>query len=304
MIETEYRPFDNLEKLAEYADQEIAEGKRYLNFFLSAELSTSSIREGSLADVSDKAEGWRAPTVPDNLIINHGVYSRGGIQHIIDELKGKPSSNRALYSLINQKDIVGSGDKPIPSFMIFQCAIDSDAFYCTVYFRALEITNFFRINLEEIRLNICDILKNLPVSPPIVRLTVLAFSAYSKPDQIPLEKCELDMMSTMDISDIYDDEPLKIPELLERKAKETTVVDIAGLLAIKDWLAPKRKSKWPNKLNVPSITTAVDSAISIANTLKFLRVSKSHDPHVDKVSKDFVKAVEKIAMEFRNVINN
>ena len=304
MTEPVYTPFKNLEALANDAEAKLHQGKRYLNYFLFAELSAASIREESLADVTDKAESWRAPTVPDNLIINHGVYSCGGIEHIVDELKVKPSSNRALYSLINQKDIVGSGDKPIPSFMIFQCAIDSDAFYCTVYFRALEVANFFRINLEEIRLNICDILKKLPVSPQKVRLTVLAFSAYSKPDQIPLEKCELDMMSSMDISDMYEDEPLKIPALLERKAKETTVVDMSGLLAIKDWLAPKRKPRWPDKLNVPSITAAVDSAILIADTLKSLRVSKSHDPHVDKISRDFVKAVEKIAKEFRNDINN
>ncbi|MEI7869349.1 MAG: hypothetical protein WCI11_15785 [Candidatus Methylumidiphilus sp.] len=299
MTETEYKPFDNLEELAEYAGKEIQERKRYLNLFLTAELSASSIRKQSLADVTDKAESWRAPTVPDNLIINHGVYSLGGIEHIVDELKEKPSSNRALYSLISQKDIVGSGDNPIPSFMIFQCAIDSDFFYCTVYFRALEIANFFRINLEEIRLNICDILNKLPSSPSVVRLAVLAFSAYKKPDQIPLEKCELDLMSAIKIMDLYDDNPSQIPELLDRKAKETTVVELSGLKSIKEWLCSERKSRWPAKLNVPVITAAIDEAILVANDLRSLRCRNSHDPHIDEVSIKFVTAVEKIAAEFR-----
>jgi hypothetical protein len=297
-----YKYFENLEALAEHAANTLSKGKRYFNFVLAAELSASSIRDQSLSDVREKAEKWRAPKVPDTLIINHGEYFGDGLNHIADELRGKPSSNRALYSLINQKNITGSGDKPIPSFMIFQCAIDSDAFYCTVYFRALEVANFFRINLEEIRLNICDILNKLSASPSKVRLTLLAFSAYKNPDQIPLERCELDLMSSIKIMDLYDSNPSRISELLDRKAKETTFVDLSGLEAIKEWLSPERKTKWPIKLNVQAITTAIDDAILVANCLRSLRCLNSHDPHIDEVSRKFVIAIEKIAAEFRKCL--
>ena len=91
--------------------------------------------------------------VLNELHINHGSYIGDGLEHIIDELKNKPSSNRALFSLISQKDISKSGDNPIPSFMIFQTCIDDNILYCSVYFRALEVSTFLRINTEEFVLN-------------------------------------------------------------------------------------------------------------------------------------------------------
>lgn len=298
MTDSLYQPFDRIEDLANHAEASIEQGRRYLNFFVSGEFSADSIRNKPIKDKTEIAEKWRASDeVPSNLIINHGKYIGEGLDHIIYELVNKPSSNRALYSLIDQDDILDSGDAPIPSFMIFQCAIDSDILYCTAYFRALEIANFFRINLEEMRLNMCEILNKKSVSK--VRLSVFAFSAYNKPDQVPLEKAQIDFMTAIDIMDLYDSEPGRIPELLEMKAKVTTVIYLEGLEAIKGWLAPTREAKWPTLLNVPAINTRVDDAISIGKELQLLRRSNSHDPRVDQVSEDFVKAIKLIAEEFR-----
>jgi len=267
---TSYHPFDTLEALAAHAAAKTEKGQRHLNFFLAAELPASAIRDQPIADMTETAQKWREPEVPDSLIINHGKYIGKGIEHIIKELHDKPSSNRALYSLISQKHIIGSEDNPIPSFMIFQCAIESDILYCTVYFRALEVANFFRINLEEIRLNLCDILKGLSAAK--VRLSVLAFSAYSKPDQVPLEKCELDLMSSLKLMSLYNKNPERISELLDQKAKESTIIDISGLKAIKESLAPEHKDMRPSHLkDVPLIVGAVDKAITFAEELRSLR---------------------------------
>lgn len=298
MTEPLYTPFNNLENLAIHAETLIEKGRRHLNFLLTAELSAQSIRDEPLTDVTEKAEKWRAQEVPHDLIINHGKYIGKGIGHIILELKNKPSSNRALYSLISQDHIINSNDDPIPSFMIFQCAIDSGILYCTAYFRALEIAHFFRINLEEMRLNICEILNSaLHVSK--VRLLVVAFSAYNKPDQVPLEKLELDLMESIQFMDLYKKNRGHIPELLDQKARETTVIDVKGLQAIKGWLAPERQEEWPTDLNVPFIIAAIDEAIKVADKLRALRRSDSHNPHIDEISTKFVEIIKKIAMEFR-----
>ena len=103
---------------------------------------------------------------------------------------------------------------------------------------------------------------------------MFAFSAYNKPDQVPLEKAQIDFMSAIDIMDIYDSEPGRIPELLEAKAKVTTVIYLEGLEAIKKWLDPTRKAKWPALLNVPVINTRVDDAISIGKKLQFIHLKK------------------------------
>ena len=297
MTDLIYKPFNDLEQLATHAASLIETGQRYLNFFVLAELEVSDILNKPLKDVTKKAEKWRAKEKPADLFINHGEFIGDGLTHIVNELGNKPTSNRALYSLISEKHIIDQGDNPIPSFMIFQCTVEADILYCTVYFRALEIANFFRINLEEIRLNICEILQQIRVSK--VRLAVLAFSAYNKPDQIPLEKCQLDLMTGLKISDLYDTTPDKLSELLDIKAKETTVIDITGLLAIKEWLAPEREGKWPSELNVQKIISAIDEAINTATELRNLRCSDSHHNRVDQVSENYVQMIKKIAEEFR-----
>lgn len=300
MTDSIYKSFDDLEQFAAHAASLTEKGQRYLNFFISAELPVDAILNKPLEDVTEIAQKWRAKEKPADLFINHGEFIGDGLTHIVNELDNKPTSNRALYSLISEQHIIDHGDDPIPSFMIFQCTVDADVLYCTVYFRALEIANFFRINLEEIRLNICEILQRIIFSK--VRLSVLAFSAYNKPDQIPLEKCQLDLMTSLQISDLYVDTPEKISELLDIKAKETTVIVIDGLEQIKEWLSPERESKWPPNLknpNVRKIISALDEAISTANELQNLRRSNSHHNHVDRVSERYVQMIKKIAGEFR-----
>ncbi|MBK8815634.1 MAG: hypothetical protein IPN42_09095 [Methylococcaceae bacterium] len=292
-----YKPFDDLEQLATDAASSIETGQRHLNFFVSAELELNSILNKPLEDVTEKAQKWRAKEKPNDLYINHGEFIGDGLSHIINELKNKQTSNRALYSLISEKDIINQGDDPIPSFMIFQCTVVSDILYCTVYFRALEIANFFRINLEEIRLNLCEISHEIRFSK--VRLAVLAFSAYKNPEQIPLERCLLDLMHPYDISDLIEDNPNKLYEILEIKAKQTTVIDTAGLEAIKAWFDPKREHKWPSNLKEKKILTAVDEAIITAKKLQNLRRSNSHHTQIDQVSEQYVQAIKNVAAEFK-----
>jgi hypothetical protein len=235
---------------------------------------------------------------PEELVINHGEFIKNGLTHIIDELKRKPDSNRALYSLISQDHINNSCDKPIPSFMIFQCATEDKFLYCTVYFRALEVSNFLRINLEEIRLNICEILNHYQLVLS-VRLSILAFIGYNSPDQIPLERCEIDLYSSLKISHLYKDNPRLIPELLEKMAKATTVIDVTGLKAIKEWLDLDSKEMSLDKLNSHKIINLINKAIDTAENLSCLRNSSSHSAIVVETTQKYVQYIKDVADEFR-----
>lgn len=130
-----------------------------------------------MQSVSDEAAEWRQKEPTRDMYFTHREYYGDGIQHIIEELKLKPTSNRALYSLLAQKDISGSGDDPIPSFLTFQCSIEHGTLYCTASFRALEVSTFLKINLEEIRQNLVEICNALP-AVETVRLHIFAFHAY------------------------------------------------------------------------------------------------------------------------------
>lgn len=299
-MEAHYPKYANLEAFAKAA-RDLAEGRgRVLNLFITGELYVNALRNEPLADVTKKAQLWQAPILPDELLINHGFYiGESGITHIIEELQRKASSNRALYSLIDQKVVLDSGDDPIPSFMIFQCGLHEGILYCTSYFRALEVADFLRINLEEMRLNLIKIV-NAFMDVTTVRLSVFAFSAYNNPGQAPLERSALDLMDRLDIDDAYREDRNSIALLLDAKAAQTTVVDLRGLESIREWLSPERKRSWPKDLtNVPAIIHEVNKAVELGQSLAILRKSNSHHPVIAEATVNFVNSIRKLAEEFR-----
>jgi len=120
-----------------------------LNFILQSKFNISILKNETFLAEAELARDFQNPVKPDSLDINHGEYIKeNGVQHLIDELKKKKNSNRALISLINQEDIIESKDNPIPSFMVVQCYIEEhNKLYFTIYFRALEVSKFLKINL-------------------------------------------------------------------------------------------------------------------------------------------------------------
>jgi hypothetical protein len=60
MTEISYKKFADLESVASEAVTIVKPGDRLLNFFISAEIPSSSIREKPLKDVTEKAKKWRA----------------------------------------------------------------------------------------------------------------------------------------------------------------------------------------------------------------------------------------------------
>ena len=289
-----YVEYNDLGSFAQDVAKKVEAGKREINFFIKAEFKPDSIRNNPLTDVVPIAKKWAQKTVPDDLIINHGSYIGDGMDHLISEIRRKPDSNRALYSLINQKDIDGSGDEPIPSFMVFQCVVFQDTLYCTAYFRALEVCQFLRINLEEMRMNICMILDSVNVNR--VRLGVFTFSAYNNPTQNPLEKCELDRMSALTLADRFSVNYAPLANLLDDKARETTAVIDSGLNAINEWLADSRKDKWPKGLNVIPVRQAVTRALDVGRRLREARKIFSYEK---SIAAEYVESIQKIAEEIR-----
>lgn len=157
--------------------QRVADAGSSFNWHCDLEIPVTDLDRVKMTDVADEASQWRQNAPAPDMYFSHGQYYGDGIQHIIDELKNKPTSNRALYSLLAQENISGSGDDPIPSFLTFQCSIEGQALYCTATFRALEVSRFLKINLEEIRQNLVEICFALP-SVEMVRLHIFAFHAY------------------------------------------------------------------------------------------------------------------------------
>lgn len=207
--------------------------KAVFNWHWTFDVPIADLQKVQMIDVSEEAAQWRKAEPAEDMYFTHRQYYGDGLTNIIAELQRKSTSNRALYSLLTQKDINDSGDHPIPSFLTFQCTIDKETLYCTASFRALEVSHFLKVNLEEIRLNLVEICKAFPLLEK-VRLHIFAFHAYSLPaaaaalrrpaiEVVP----EGQLLRLMQLGNVRE-----LDSLLAGLAKSTTVVSPKSLRAL------------------------------------------------------------------------
>lgn len=215
------------------ANVEATEKNEIFNWHWDVAIPAIDLDRVAIINASREAAQWRDPDPASDMYFSHGQYYGNGLEHIIGELKDKPSSNRALYSLLAQKDISGSGDRPIPSFLTFQCSIEDNILYCTASFRALEVSNFLPINLEEIRQNLVFIYKALPAIKT-VHLHIFAFHAYIRTAAVAaLRRPEIDVTSEARLLLLMQKGNLnKLDELLGGLRKSTTAISSASLKTI------------------------------------------------------------------------
>lgn len=288
-----YSKIDTLEDIVVEASS-IEQNQSSFNNILSYEFNVNIIKK-ELSDVTSEAQMWAEEKCPKELYINHGSYIKDGLEHIINELRNKPSSNRALFSLISQKDISGSGDNAIPSFMIFQTSIEDDILYCTTYFRALEVSKFLRINIEEIRLKLSEIYRQLPNFAK-VRLVIFAFRGYNNPNISPLKKSRIDLMHAIDIYKILEDKPNELYDLIKEKAQESTIIELQPLIDMEKALNVIPSEKAPS--NIILIKCILAKSIKYGEELSEARTKHSHHDLVDQKKSEFSESLYKLANEF------
>ncbi|WP_217544424.1 hypothetical protein [Vibrio metschnikovii] len=290
-MEIQYKEVHSLEAIASEACERIAANQYEINLLLAYELPTQAIIENPLLDVQETAKQWAADVCPDNLYFNHGQYKVGGVDNIINELKEKPSSNRAIYSLIDQKTIMDSGDKPIPSFMIFQSILDDNTLYCNVYLRALEVSKFLRINLEEIRLNISKISEStLRFSK--VRLVILACRAHHVPNFNSLEKPKLDLMTQYQIMKMMKDNSEDFSRNLRKMSEVQTVLSSQSIKHILEIV----EGEWTCE-NKSRLVSLLKETISAIDELIKLRKQHSHDTRVNSLATDISQKLVTLSEE-------
>lgn len=284
-------PISSLEEIVNHAEQEIGENFK-INYLMSYNISMADLKSKPLEDVTTEAELWAAPEKPAELQINHGEFIKDGLDHIISELNYKKDSNRALFSLISQKHISDTGDTPIPSFMVLQCTIDNNRLYCTAYFRALEVSKFLRVNLEEIRLKICKIHEEL-LSFGDVAITIFAFRAYVNKNINTLRIPKIDRINPIELFVTLQENPQEVARMLREKCQASTFIltdSISHLIvAIQNWKSEKHQKIL--------INNNAEEAMEIAKKLLHLRERSSHDPGIEALNRELHEKINAIAKE-------
>jgi len=299
----EYIKINTLEEIAEIAEIAVNEvGEIKLNFVGKFNFVANLINE-SLEDVHDIACSFQESTCPSNLHMNHGMYihkKSDGIANIINELRSKRDSNRALISLINQDDIVGSGDKPIPSFLILQFNIVENILFVTAYFRALEVSKFLRINLEEIRI-VSEKIKNVITDIKEINLTIFAFRAYIQSNINTLERAKIDQLNAPQMFVLLKNDCTRLIDLLTQKLQFSTIIEYECFKRILEWIEDGESSKSINPIYLkPLVRSLLNTIIEISKKLKQLRERSSHSEEIKVVQQEYIEKLNNLIRELRS----
>lgn len=286
-----YEQIIDLEDVSKKAKEKIGSSSYLINFDLKVRFNKNLINN-KMSGVYQDAFDFQNPTCPETLHMNHGEYIHkygDGINNVINQLKEKHASNRAIISLINQEDIMESKDNPIPSFMILQFSIEENTkLYVTTYFRALEVSKFLRINTEEIRQIIEKIMaENIQLNE--IFLNIFAFRAYIDSDINPLKKPKIDTYDNQGILQYLLNSQANLNELinlLNGKNTSSTVIQYFSFQNILNWIEDSRYSPIIHSdLKKPLVCKYLKEIIHILTNLERLREQTSHNELIDEKQK-------------------
>lgn len=151
----------------------------------------------------DLAAEWQKAECPTILYFSHGQYcynkekQKEGIEYIIEALKEKKTSSRAILSTINISNIMEAGDLFLPSLIAVQFGFDvekPDTLFATMSLRALEASRFLKINVCEILYMASKIKQEISFTH--INITINAFRVQIVENFSCFIKAEIDMMAT------------------------------------------------------------------------------------------------------------
>lgn len=250
-----------------------------------------------LAELWQQTEG-----VPDSLHYNHGQYMQykgtPAINFVIDELKSKATSSRAIIPLINFEQVVNSGDSFLPSFDIVQFGFqeeDKKQLYVTLYLRALEVNHFLKINLCEIYL-MCKKIYEQIRSIDSIDITVIAFRAQYKSEFGCFKRAIMDSISQSKILLLLQNNIKGLVDLLiEKRNLYETVIETNGM----NNLLEASKALHETKQIRADVLKQVKQTLDVMEKLKVEREKTSNYDTIKPLEKNVVHEFDKIIELFK-----
>lgn len=180
----------------------------------------------------DLAKMWEDTEVPDRLYFNHGQYffvdGNHGIKDIAEQLKNKPTSNRAVLTTYDMQTVKKSFEQKqqLPSLMSIQFSKDNTgkSLYVHMHLRALEANRFLKINICEI-LYLLEELRDLGIQFEEIHLTISAFRVQKKEKFNCFIRADIDSKDAIDLtSEVVSGEIDAICRMLEEKRDATETI--------------------------------------------------------------------------------
>ena len=251
----------------------------YLKFKGDINTNFGSLKEitrtGEEYSYAELAEKWEDTSLDDQLLyFNHGVnfaYEDNGaihhgIEYVINMLKIKETSNRAILTTCNTKKIISaSPDNFTPSLISVQFGLDksrpdSSRLILTMNLRALEASRFLKINICEALYLAEQIHKYINFN--FIEITINAFRVQNKNNFCCFVKAKIDITDpnkmTLDLSQGNFSEITKL--LIDKAQRSETVVVTDGLDKLSTCIDAVTGYK-----DIAIISTDVKSKLSLVN---------------------------------------
>lgn len=277
------------------------------NFNMSLYTSVSNFLESvetMFENDIEIAKDWQLEESPASLYYNHGEYmhtkDKNSIKYIIDELKGKATSSRAIIPLLKLDDVLKGGDSFLPSLDIIQFGFMSEEkteLSMTVYMRALEVKNFLKINICEIYLLIKEITDEIR-SINKVNINIIAFRAQYKENFSCFRKADIDMLESYDIM-MYTmlKDVSKIISLLENKlGLSETIIHLGGLEHLYNSILRDKEDFYKEDLR-DSLKILIDSM----KDMKDLRERTSDYESIKQEEEKVECSMKKVISKFKEI---
>lgn len=255
------------------------------------------------------AEMWEDTKVPTDLYFNHGQYflvdGRHGIEEIAEQLKNRPTSNRAILTTCDMQTVKKSFDhqtqKILPSLLSIQFSKDNtgNILYVHMHLRALEANRFLKINICEIY-NLLEQLKRLGIQFQYVNITISAFrvqkrekfNCFIRADIDTVEEAEIPTMVALGEID-------EICRMLEEKRNATeTIANSKGIQSLCKAMKSSNKHrgrKYYNEDIIKDIETILDRYVALEDIHKRKSIhSNEEKEHEKEIEIRLGKLIEKL----------
>lgn len=254
--------------------RKLCESKPVENLVISLDVTLPACGDGFLRTYIEEARLWQARSRPASLHFSHGefMHSAGDpLEFLVQELRRKPTGNRACVVLADNKTIAESGDGRLPSFMLLQVGRSSDRsslLMLSAYFRALEVSEFLPVNLAELAIVADGIQMAIP-DFSAASIAIHAFRAHELKDFRRHTRSALDMATDSEMQTLIARRDTgTLAGWMHEKAQPETIIELGGVARLA-MLAPS--AGWHT-----GTVDSIEKAMSALTKLAFARESATH----------------------------
>jgi hypothetical protein len=284
------KQYNSLEDVHSFVLSMKGESNSIYHFHIEFKLSVSDLvgNTHDLYDVQRQAKDWSNDSPSHSLYFNHGQYINESFPALVEELKEKSSTNRAVLSLAGEGANIPLDDNPFPSFLLMQFNIDdaTQSLYVTAYFRAIELNNFLRINLAELKIYAERIISSLP-RIETVQFAIFSAHAYFAENFSCLYKPELYTLRPLKLFDLMGSNIGDFTKLLEEVKNSRTVIELDQFENMKDYIDKAR----PEDVFIQRVSSEL---LECARKLAECRKKNSHGVKVEKLHQLFSSNIDKL----------